>query len=700
MSIKPLLLNVKPISEITTVNNPIKGHLLFYDGGDELKKVDISEFQSLIGGIAKPLAIADATPTTAGWYKPTTSGTYSNAGGLVAQVGYDTLFYFDGTTWSKVEVKMPTPIENYYTNNNTYNLEPEQIVPSEALYPDSTLAGDILKRVSKVGVDVNYKEVTTYYDGTAMSDAKCDGYIYIKVGTKFYKQIFDAIIDVRKLGILPNGQDMTAQFNLALQVFKNTGATFQFSADEYIFAGQIIFPYEVISNTPTQKPFKFKGASSYFNGKQIGENGKKGTVINLNYNGNGSYQDAKVKSFGLGILSLEDICFQDLTGDNTPFFYSTYTTWSVKRNAFLGSKNGVNADQDVFFLGGTDETEIGDNPNGGFQGYGTVIEHNYFNGIRRGIVGQNYFNGNVIQNNIFWFQCGNANGGAIEFLSSSVQTCTGNVVQNNLVEMQNYKHFFVGVKANNNSFMNNNLFDEGTTTTSYYNLDNSDFNVIINGWHSDAKPLIIGSKKQTVITAHDGQYSFLPSIKSNYATIETKEVNATKSAVEKNVASTIEVYSKYDIVQKVRDLIRKGTDGVEKILFRIKDYNDDYFSYIFAGVDPRLDSDNNMKVRAFTNKELFLGDQSGKGVTVLYGNVIYKQTDVPIDKGTYLDNNNIMRFKKSASVTKSMINESCTTSTRPKPASVGAGEMIFDTTLGKPIWSDGTNWKDATGATV
>ena len=104
MAINPLLLNVKPISEITTVNNPIKGHLLFYDGSDELKKVDISKFQSLIGGIAKPLAISDASPTVSGWYKPTTSGTYANAGGLVAQKGYDTLFYFNGTTWSLIEV--------------------------------------------------------------------------------------------------------------------------------------------------------------------------------------------------------------------------------------------------------------------------------------------------------------------------------------------------------------------------------------------------------------------------------------------------------------------------------------------------------------------------------------------------------------------------------------------------------------------
>lgn len=41
-----------------------------------------------------------------------------------------------------------------------------------------------------------------------------------------------------------------------------------------------------------------------------------------------------------------------------------------------------------------------------------------------------------------------------------------------------------------------------------------------------------------------------------------------------------------------------------------------------------------------------------------------------------------------------------TTGNRPAAATVGAGSHMFDTTLGKPIWSDGTNWKDATGTTV
>lgn len=40
------------------------------------------------------------------------------------------------------------------------------------------------------------------------------------------------------------------------------------------------------------------------------------------------------------------------------------------------------------------------------------------------------------------------------------------------------------------------------------------------------------------------------------------------------------------------------------------------------------------------------------------------------------------------------------TASRPAASTAGAGGMVWDSTLGKPIWSDGTNWKDATGTTV
>jgi hypothetical protein len=38
------------------------------------------------------------------------------------------------------------------------------------------------------------------------------------------------------------------------------------------------------------------------------------------------------------------------------------------------------------------------------------------------------------------------------------------------------------------------------------------------------------------------------------------------------------------------------------------------------------------------------------------------------------------------------------TTARPDPATVWVGLQFFDTTLGKPVWSNGTAWVDATGA--
>lgn len=41
-----------------------------------------------------------------------------------------------------------------------------------------------------------------------------------------------------------------------------------------------------------------------------------------------------------------------------------------------------------------------------------------------------------------------------------------------------------------------------------------------------------------------------------------------------------------------------------------------------------------------------------------------------------------------------------TTASRPSAVTVGAGARYYDTTLGKPIWSNGTIWTDATGTSA
>jgi hypothetical protein len=41
-----------------------------------------------------------------------------------------------------------------------------------------------------------------------------------------------------------------------------------------------------------------------------------------------------------------------------------------------------------------------------------------------------------------------------------------------------------------------------------------------------------------------------------------------------------------------------------------------------------------------------------------------------------------------------------TTALRPTAATAGVGGMVYDSTLSKPVWSDGTAWRDATGTVV
>ena len=40
------------------------------------------------------------------------------------------------------------------------------------------------------------------------------------------------------------------------------------------------------------------------------------------------------------------------------------------------------------------------------------------------------------------------------------------------------------------------------------------------------------------------------------------------------------------------------------------------------------------------------------------------------------------------------------TASRPDPATLGPGTQWYDTTLGRPIWSNGAAWTDAAGTAV
>lgn len=109
MAINPNLLVIKPVDELQSVTGLQEGEILFYDVSDAdvpLKKISIDTFNNL-SKTAKPLKPTDGSPSIEGLYIPTESGTYANAGGLEAQEGYYTLFFYDGINWTKSQTQLP-----------------------------------------------------------------------------------------------------------------------------------------------------------------------------------------------------------------------------------------------------------------------------------------------------------------------------------------------------------------------------------------------------------------------------------------------------------------------------------------------------------------------------------------------------------------------------------------------------------------
>lgn len=67
--------------------------------------------------------------------------------------------------------------------------------------------GDIWTGIlsSSSGKSVNYKEVTTWWDGSVMDDSKTDGTLYRKRGSTYLKLVYDSDIDVSWFGAVGDG---------------------------------------------------------------------------------------------------------------------------------------------------------------------------------------------------------------------------------------------------------------------------------------------------------------------------------------------------------------------------------------------------------------------------------------------------------------------------------------------------------------
>lgn len=158
-------------------------------------------------------------------------------------------------------------------NNNTYNLDPDQIVSSEALYNDATetLAGDIIKRVDiNTGENVNYRETTTWHDGRAMDDTKVDGVIYVKKVNKYYKRQYESSINIRWFGAKGDGVDDTESIITAFSYLfklKEEGIKSQsiyFPKGVYVSITSLFFPtgVDLIGESQSSTEIFFKNITN------------------------------------------------------------------------------------------------------------------------------------------------------------------------------------------------------------------------------------------------------------------------------------------------------------------------------------------------------------------------------------------------------------------------------------------------------
>lgn len=256
------------------------------------------------------------------------------------------------------------------------------------------------------------------------------------------------IVHISSFGGVGDGvTDDSAALTAAMAALSSRrGGIIEFDAKPYLFLSTIRPPYVDHAQWPQMKPLKFQGSGAHWSGSSSGVVTGSPIIGGTTFDLRGGNQYGKIQLRGLGLFESEGITYTNLgTSDAFPIIHTTNTTLHLTHNAFMGhlTKYGSTCDQDAIILGGT-VNAFSNTETAGFQGYGTVIDSNFFERIRRGVHARVWSNSNVIRHNTAWVNCGNAlAGGAfidINGDSGASDYAEGNIIDGNLIEMFNYTY--------------------------------------------------------------------------------------------------------------------------------------------------------------------------------------------------------------------------------------------------------------------
>lgn len=462
-------------------------------------------------------------------------------------------------------------------------------------------------------------------------------------------------ITPEQFGAIGDGvTDDTTPIQNALNSLVTTGGELRFKAKKYLINGQITIPNDGNTVNPKMGSIIIKGEGAGHTGRGTAPVG--GTQLDMRYSG--TY--GKIVGVGLGLLKIQDIAFIDGGSDATPFIYGTNPTMHISDCSFYGTKFGVLADQDAIVLGGTQNVEGFNGIDDGFQGYGTVIENNYFGKIRRAVYGRVFFNGNVIQNNTIWNTCGSniAGIGAIEIdgdpANTTGQKAVGNVITGNLIEATGYDWSIVLKDSEQNSIIGNNFFDPTPgVTIGFINLDSeSGYNNIQAGFHSDSYDFVNSSAiaQNSVIIQHQGQETTISENWkfSNYIIAKPILPRTVSDGfrLEGLAGSQLfhRIYGENEYYTVMSDNLANETQ-----VQSFKNFGGGILRQTYKGTDSRIESEGTLRIRSGgAGSELLLGDTSATNLYiidgVLYSNKVNGTNPFSVTSKTPVDNLTVKRI--------------------------------------------------------
>jgi len=534
-----------------------------------------------------------------------------------------------------------------------------------------------------------------------------------------------ATYNVAAYGIFPDGTDITARYQqLWDTVYVKGGGHIVFNQGTYLQLG-LIKPRTNYngSNIPQTPDVWISGAASNQSGNAQKPTG--GTIIDCRYQGDtiGCYQFR-----GTGQIKITDISFiKGTTGLTNTFIHTTLATLKISDCAFWGY--GGSDRCRAIVLGGNTAflTAPDSSAEMGFQGYGTTIEKNYFNYISTGVMFQTYANAVVVRDNNFWNGCG---GFAAIWLAAKNDTNTGNVIQNNLIEMNTYTYgIYIGSLSVSNTITANNFYD-GPSGSKNIGSAATSANLILEGFNGVGKPFTGNTNVDTRISMQSGDTSYFAS----NILYRTGNFVGMRGGLGERIYSAIPdeyFQTSFSDISGIKNAIwRYNTGGVSSEVIQMQDFNptvrftiradatDEFGEFVSAG---------NMRIKAKNNGELYIG--SGNNLNhlflsgILYGGLtsttttlkmglsdkIYwgdttspfsgESTGLTSTSGTVLrtvnGSGNDTRHQASefyATGTGANYVPKGTTAQRPTP-SAGEYPIRFNTTINKHEGWDGSAWQ-------